>query len=279
MNMLTKVFAVTNAVFAVIFLSVVFALWSKETQWVKATSDVVSRHNSVVQAFDKYRLDKEREVEDARSNLQKAEVAVRNSQNEVTRLTGERTALEKDKNTLNAQVATNSDIIKKLTDSADALNKEIKAKSDELETVKGQLAQAKSSLDITIQSQTELAAAVIAKDDMINKQGIEINLLRKQNQELKTAREGGPAIGQPMPAAPIVAQVVRTDGKVVVLNAGERHDVVNGMQFMIVSEKDGWIGRVQVRKVDPDFSVADIMEVTPDPKKIVPGDRAQTSQL
>ncbi len=274
MNMLTKVFAVTNAVFAVIFLSVVFTLWSKETLWVKATQDVIGRYNRVVQEYLQTKTEQEREIADLKLAREGLAANLQSEKNNVERLTAEVANLSKESADLKEQRDNANDISRRQTGLAESFKKDLDEANAEIKKVTAERDLANRNAEIATSTQIDVAKELVNKDDQIRVLMAEITKLRVDlNERMNAGREEGAGRPGVIPAVNIVARVARTDGQVVVLTAGQRHGVVPGMQFMVTNEADGWLGRVQVRNVDADYSVADILPVTKDPAKIAIGDK------
>lgn len=273
MNMLTKVFVVANAVLAVIFLSMVFTLWSKETNWVQAAQESQAKYNLLARNYDTQTKALEREAEDhkaaravAEEQLVKARAEINTQQQKVALLERQLAESNTEKQSALETAKTQAELAKSLEEKLAKAQEEGKRLGDEILV-------ARANADAATQTQIQIAAELVAKDEQIKTLAATITELRKRIGELARGRAEELPV---QPKEPINARIEKTDGKVVVLNAGAAHGVLKGTEFMVTNTADGWIGRVRVRIVDDHYSVADILPVTPDAAKIIVGDAVST---
>lgn len=281
MNMLTKVFVVANAVFALLFLAVVFTLVSKEVSWVKATQDTTELYNTVERDFRAYKLDTEQEVQKLKTEKDAATQRANDLQVRVDNLTQNLVLAQRQVEDEKKRVTSQESIAKSLSEQMGKTQADLKTKSDALERANDDLAKQRAIASTAMEGQRDISTALIAAQDQLRAQAITINDLRKQ---LKTVREvqhaGGSTLLAPAPEAKIQGKIIDIDlnYRLVELNVGERQGVRKGMEFMIVGSGDEtpWMGRVKVVTVTADRAGAHIMPITPDPAKIVTGDTVMT---
>lgn len=279
MNMLTKVFVVTNAVFALLFLAVVFTQWSKETNWVQATIDVIGRHNKVYKEYSDYKLKQEAEMANLRLQQQEAEDRRLRAQTENETLTARLAAVSGERDNLQTQLDTASRTAQANVNLAAEMKTLVDNYKTENATQGEALKVAQATAAAATESLIELGTALVSKDDQIKTLMGQVAKLHGQIAQLNENRDApGGGVLSPIPARAIETTIAQTDGVVVVLGAGQAAGVRKDMQFMVTNDDEGWIGRVQVRTVGENHSVADIMKITPEPSKITAGDVARTDR-
>lgn len=278
MNMLTKVFVVTNAVFALLFLAVVFTLWSKEVSWVKATQAVIGRYNLLDREHNQLKLTTQRQVDELTQAKTHAESLLTEARIEKERVSTELSAEKARRTDTDTKFNTVSNALDSQSKQVASLQADVKAKDAENKKLREELALSKAVEESATLSQRAIANELMGKEDQLKTLMGQIRELRERNKVLADASSTGSGVVAPLPSVNILAKIERVDAErgLVVLNAGERQGVRKNMEFMVTNDSTGWIGRVRVNTIESDYSVAYILPITPQPIQIAAGDTAST---
>jgi hypothetical protein len=282
MNMLTRVFVVVNAVFALLFLAMTFTLWSKEIRWVEAATEIAKLYNDTTADLERLRQDSGREIGDLTARLDKRDADFRVLEVQYEDRNAEARRLEAVTRDNSERLGEISSGIQTLT----ALNEQYKGDLEkagvELAGMRGQLLEARQGMEASLDQARGMAKELVAQNDMYRELQKAIHSLREENALLRDAlAKSGQGFMPLVPREPVRAQVARVDpeNKLVVITAGEAAGVLKGMQFMILNA-EGWLGRAEIVYVEAEQSVGSILPLTPEANipRITAGDAALTDE-